>query len=86
MLLRSGALPYAWRNPRALLPQWGRLAGCLLAGMALFALWFALAQDVVGTLRLGWFLVIPLGLLGGGVLYSLLPGASWKEQPAPTPS
>ncbi len=86
VVLRSGALPYAWRHPRALLPS--RSAGvlaclCLLAGVGLFALWFALAGDVVGTLRLGWWLALPLGLLLGGVLYTILPK---RRRPSLLPS
>ena len=73
IVLRSGTLPFAWRHSRALLPHWGRLAACLLAGVGVIALWFALAGDVVLTLRLGWWLALPLGLLLGGVIYTLLP-------------
>ena len=71
MVLGAGVLPYAWRHPKALLPRWRWLALALLAGVAAIGFWFWLAQDVVATLRLGWSLVPLLGVLLGGVLYTL---------------
>ena len=71
MVLRAGVLPYAWRHPRALLPRWRWLVLALAAGVAVIGLWFWLAQDVVAALPLGWSLVPLLGLLLGGVFYTV---------------
>ncbi|MFN8470248.1 MAG: hypothetical protein U0X20_32135 [Caldilineaceae bacterium] len=83
MVLRAGVLSYAWRHPRALLPRWRWLLLALAAGMAVIGLWFWLAQDVVATLPLGWSLVPLLGLMLGGVFYTLfVPVGAQASSPA----
>jgi 4-amino-4-deoxy-L-arabinose transferase-like glycosyltransferase len=81
MVLRAGVLPYAWRHPRALLPCWRWLILALAAGVAVIGLWFWLAQDVVAALPLGWSLVPLLGLLLGGVFYTLFVPAGAQASP-----
>jgi 4-amino-4-deoxy-L-arabinose transferase-like glycosyltransferase len=86
LVLRSGVLPYVWRYPKALLPNFKWLLGALLGGLGVIAAWFALAQDVVAALPLGWFLFVPLGLLLGGVFYALFaphPASAARTFPGP---
>ena len=83
MVLRAGVLPYAWRHPRALLPRWRRLLLALAAGVAVIGLWFWLAQDVVAALPLGWYLALLLGVLLGGVFYTVfVPAGAQASSPA----
>ena len=87
MVLRAEVLQYAWRHPRALLPRWRWLALALVGGAAAIALWLGLAQDVVATLRLGWLLAPLLGVLLGGVLYTLfVPTGVQADGPQASPT
>ena len=85
MMLRAGVLPYAWRHPRALLPCWRRLVLALAAGVAVIGLWFWLAQDVVAALPLGWYLAPLLGVLLGGVFYTVFTPNLGAQASSPAP-